>query len=228
MEVPAIHPVFAPSPLVVFQGLAAPDERILVGRWDNLREFYYKIRNYIYISLRRRKMVRGDGDGLIGWLMERADRAKGDLWSNIDWPDFQQTWGRRNAQAVQAGLKSYWKRHAPLLPHEKPSPNQTARAVVFGLAGLHLAWEGGELQVATVTDSGATLLAGYAMNELNGFPPWFPALLEAKPVPVGAVVSECVRNAFSPEKSFPRPSLACWASLERRDLRRDSIYSHSW
>jgi len=98
---------------------------------------------------------------------------------------------------VQIGLKSYWKRHTPQLPHEKPNPNQTPYEVVFGLTGLHLAWDGGELPVAAVTDSEATLMARYAMNELNGFPPWFPALLEAKPVPVGAVISECVRGEWS-------------------------------
>jgi len=62
-------------------------------RWDHLREFYYKIHSYIYVSRRRRKIAQGDADGLIGWLMERAKRAKGDLWSNIDWPDFQKVWG---------------------------------------------------------------------------------------------------------------------------------------
>lgn len=166
-------------------------------QWDRLRSLYYKIYNRIYISLHVRQMARGEKNNLVAWLIERAERGQGHLWSSHDWPAFEKSWGASITRATQAGLKGYWRHHTPLLPHEKPNANQTSNAVILGLTGRHLAWDAGEFDIAVFTDADATLLTRYAVNELNNFPPWFPALLAAKPGPVGAVLSECIRGEWA-------------------------------
>jgi hypothetical protein len=166
-------------------------------QWDRLRALYYKIYNRAYISLRVRQMARGEKDNLVAWLIERAERGQGHLWSSHDWPAFEKSWGPSITRAAQAGLKGFWRRHTPSLPHEKPNANQTSNAVILGLTGLHLASDAGEFDGAVFTDADATLLTRYAVNELNNFPPWFPALLAAKAGPVGAVLSECIRGEWA-------------------------------
>lgn len=166
-------------------------------QWDRLRSLYYKTYNRIYILLRVRQIARGEKDNLVDWLIQGAERGQGHLWSSHDWRAFEKSWGKSITRAAQAGLREYWRRHTPLLPHEKPNANQTSNAVILGLTGLHLAWDAGEFDVAVFTDADATLLTRYAVNELNNFPPWFPTLLAAKPAPVGAVLSECVRGEWA-------------------------------
>lgn len=183
-------------------------------QWDHVRALYYKIYNRIYISLRMRQMARGENDNLVGWLIQHAERGQGHLWSNHNWPAFEKAWGTSITRATKAGLTGYWRRHTPLLPHEKPNANQTSNSVILGLTGLHLAWDAGEFDVTNLTDSDATLLTRYAVNELNNFPPWFPALLAAKPGPVGAVLSECVRGE--------------WAIQDDKRERWDVLYRLAW
>lgn len=175
--------------------------RVGSKRWwgqhrERLRSFYFKIYNRAYITARLRPLAHGRKDGLLVQILDRAERGQGSYWSSYDWPDFKKSWGRLITRATQAGLKGFWRRHTPLLPHEKPNPNQTSGVVVLGLTGLQLSWEVSELDVANFSDADATLAARYAVNELNDFPPWFPALLAAKPTPAGAVLSECVRGEW--------------------------------
>jgi hypothetical protein len=183
-------------------------------QWERLRTRYYKIRNRVVLSLHVRKIARGDKDNLIFWLINHAERGQGSLWSSTDWPAFEASWGPLITRATRAGLKGFWRRHVPSLPHEKPEPNRTSGDVVLGLTGLHLVWDAGEFNTATITDAEATQLTRYAVNELNGFPPWFPALLASKPFQVGAVLSDCVRGE--------------WAIQDDNRERWDVLYRLAW
>jgi hypothetical protein len=167
------------------------------NQWDRVKALYYRIYNRIYFMLRLKRIAEGRADDPLFWIMDRAAHGDGGLWSSVDWPGFEKEWGRSITRAVKSGLKTVWQRFPPPLPHEKPHANQTPHTVVLGLTGLHLSSNDGTLRVDHLAEAEATLLARFAMNELNGFPPWFPALLEAMPGPVGAVLSECVRGEWT-------------------------------
>ncbi len=183
-------------------------------QWDRLRARYYKVSNYVHISVRAHKVARGDMDNILSWLLNHAERGQGHLWSSVDWAAFEKSWGQRIACAARAGLKTFWRRYTPLLPHDKPNANETSNGVILGLAGLHLAWDAGELNVADLTDADVAALTRYAVNELNGFPPWYPSLMADRPVPVGMVLSECVRGE--------------WAIQEEKRERWDVLNRLAW
>ena len=80
------------------------------------------------------------------------------------------------AKAFRDGVVAYWRRYRPRLRSEGKSDNQTPFSVIFGLTGLNIESRETEGWVETLTQEEAEIAFRYAMDELNGFPEWFPAL----------------------------------------------------
>jgi len=104
--------------------------------------------------------------------------------------------GRLIAWAAKEGCKQAWRQFMPLLPHEKPNPQQTDHRVIVGLAGLQAAFTDNELDFAQISAEDARLAARYAVNELNGFAPWLPELTKHQPSAVQDVLSECISGEW--------------------------------
>lgn len=85
-------------------------------------------------------------------------------------------------EAAKDGFMAFWRLWAPLLRHEMPEVdrNKTEYVVSVGLAGLEMAADRG-LDFSALSHDDAVTAARYATYELNGFPAWFPDLVEAHP-----------------------------------------------
>lgn len=110
-----------------------------------------------------------------------------------------------------AGAEKHWRECAPELPSEKPERNQTNAQTILGLVALRAAWnERGTAYFDAFDETDALLAARYALNELNGLPPWFGALARAHPGPVGATLATVIQGewqATSADSQFGSPTL---------------------
>ncbi|MFO0121301.1 MAG: hypothetical protein ACK520_02355, partial [Inhella sp.] len=113
--------------------------------------------------------------------MRKLDGNQGSRWSNGDWRGLELEFGTKTPRAFRDGMVRFWRRHKPKLVSEGAAQNSTPLANLFGLAGLtieaaeepRLPWQ--------LTPEEAAIAFRYAMQELNGFPPWFAALSSAHP-----------------------------------------------
>lgn len=119
----------------------------------------------------------------------RGDQTK---YTSLDWERLAAKRGAGVARAVKSGCKRVWREFTPLLPHEKPWPNEVDRGVVAGLVGIQSMFTDGEHSFGSLSDADARLITRYAVHEMNGFPDWFPDLVAAKPAAVADVVRQCV------------------------------------
>jgi hypothetical protein len=108
------------------------------------------------------------------------------------WKGLADSRGSWIANAVKAGCKRVWRDSSPQLPHEKSRPNSLGPRLIVGLAGIQSAITDGELAFGSISDDEAKLLTRYAVNEMNGFPDWFPELAAVRPGPVAEILKECV------------------------------------
>jgi hypothetical protein len=85
----------------------------------------------------------------------------------------------------------------------------------------------GELRCESLSDDDARRATRYAVNEMNGFPNWFAGLAEAKPVPVGEVLTECVHGEwkYPVEREFAMDVLAdlAWEGRPLARLMRPAV-----
>ena len=93
-------------------------------------------------------------------------------WSEGRWRPLIPLFGDEVAEAYRDGAIAYWRKHNPVLRSEGAAANQTYSTTIFGLSGLE--FEAREKGIDDLSDADAELAARYAMNELNGFPSWFP------------------------------------------------------
>jgi len=114
-----------------------------------------------------------------------------------NWQCLSDKRGAKIAEAVKAGCMRTWQTYSPPLPHEKSRANEVPSAVIVGLAGIQSAITDHVLAFNSISDDDVRLLARYAVNEMNGFPDWFPDLATVRPRPVCDVLNACVVGEWS-------------------------------
>jgi hypothetical protein len=99
--------------------------------------------------------------------------------------------GDEVAEAARQGLIAHWRISAPLLRSRKePGDWSSIRWVdLLGLSGVSLEAASGDSWVNRLTALEATLAAGYATLELNGFPRWLSVLAASWPEEVRTVLA---------------------------------------
>lgn len=102
-------------------------------------------------------------------------------WSIGNWRDLEPEFGTRTPRAFRDGLVRFWRRYTPKLASEGAMQSSTPFADIFGLAGLTIEATEDPTTLLRLSPAEAAVAFRYAMQELNGFPPWFAALSSAHP-----------------------------------------------
>lgn len=102
-------------------------------------------------------------------------------WSIGNWRDLEPEFGSRTPRAFRDGMVRFWRRYTPKLASEGAAQGSTPFADIFGLAGLTIEAAEDSTFPWRLTPAEAAVAFRYAMQELNGFPPWFAALSSAHP-----------------------------------------------
>lgn len=112
------------------------------------------------------------------------------------WKPLISKWGTSIALAAAAGWKATWRKFEPLLPYQKPNPNQTDLRIIVGLSGINISLDEGELKFSRISTNDAKRACLYAVNEFSGFTYWLPELAQYHPGVVQEVLSECIRGEW--------------------------------
>jgi hypothetical protein len=161
------------------------------GRFYSVRNKYRELQwSWAYL----RHIIRLKNGQATNWLYNLAWEAdEGSFqYAPKTWDKLVKKRGRLIAWAARKGCKSVWRQFTPLLPHEKPKPLETDHRVMVGLAGLQASFSDGELDFNQLSENDARLAVRYAVNELNGFPPWLPELAINHPEAVRDILTECI------------------------------------
>ena len=114
-------------------------------------------------------------------------------------------------EAAKDGFMAFWRLWVPLLRHEMPEVdrNKTEYVVLVGLAGLEIAADHG-LDFSALSHVDAVAAARYATYELNGFPAWFPDLVEAHPDAILQTMGPALRDEYwtPADAGFPHDVLS--------------------
>jgi len=125
-------------------------------------------------------------------------------WAQSNWKAIISDFGEEIGEAAREGWKKRWVRWKPPLPHEREDPNRVDHGVPIGLTGLQIAADDG-LDFSTLTDEEAGTAAHYALSELNGFPDWFPRLVESHPETVCNVIRKQIIAEFKIASNVSSP-----------------------
>ena len=153
------------------------------------------------LSLAKEGRIWNNTDWLLREIQEKTHA--GNRLTASDWelliPDF----GETVAQQFRDFCRAFWKRYTPPLRPESAEGSRTIPdALIVGLSGLAMEASGDETWAERLTDDEAEIATRYALWELNDFPDWFPALLQAKPKPVRKMLREEIEwecGAFPPD-----------------------------
>lgn len=121
-------------------------------------------------------------------------------WTDGDWTFLIDEYGEAVADAFRDGAVAYWRRYKPKLRSEGAPPNQTPFSVIFGLTGLSIEARETTGWQDSLNDEEVGLACRYASHELNGFPTWFPQLLEKYPKLAGDFLLTEIRYELSIEQ----------------------------
>lgn len=113
--------------------------------------------------------------------MRRLEENDSSRWSIGNWRDLEPEFGLRTPRAFRDGMVRFWRRCTPKLVSEGAVLGSTPFANIFGLTGLTIEATEDPQFPWHLTSAEAALAFRYAMQELNGFPPWFAALSSAYP-----------------------------------------------
>ena len=101
-------------------------------------------------------------------------------WTDGRWRVLIQMFGEEVAAAYRDGAMAYWRKYDPVLRSEGAEANKTPAMVIFGLTGLEIESRERPGSLEELSQPDAERATRYALNELNGFPSWFPAFYEAQ------------------------------------------------
>jgi hypothetical protein len=172
--------------------------RSLRSRWGWLRE------QWIFLTHIHRLMS-GKRIDWLRYLIHEAASKESSRWAPDSWRELRSKRGRIITWAAKRGCKRLWRSFEPLLPHEKPKPNETDIRVIVGLAGLGAAIQDRELELASLSVKEARAAARYAVNELNGFAPWMFDLARSHAMQVQEILTICVEGEW---KNYRKQDLA--------------------
>jgi len=159
---------------------------------NGFRERYSEMHYQIWLWRNIKKLRDGTAVNALVYLAREAGEDH-NHWGVRSWKPLVVKRGRRIARAAAAGWKAFWPTFVPLLPHEKPKPNQTDHRVIVGLSGINISLADGDLDFATMSPEEARIACRYGVNELNGFAEWLPELANRHLAVVREVLGECVR-----------------------------------
>lgn len=111
----------------------------------------------------------------------RSSDGIGGFWTSGNWSSLEADFGPDVARAFRDGVVAYWRKNVPKLRSEGKAQSSTPFSVIFGLCGLAIEASETENWPSTLNEDEAALAFRYAMDELNGFPDWFPGLFAAFP-----------------------------------------------
>jgi hypothetical protein len=177
-----------------------------------LLERYFRHRNRLQLWWGRRRMERGLWWGGVWFVVERARRgASSSQWGDHDLGQVAAIFGKAVVSCAMAGAEKHWREHAPDLPSEKSECKQTNAHTILGLVALRAAWNArGRAYFEALGEADTLRATRYALDELNGLPPWFGALVQAQPGSVGATLARAIRGewlAIAADSQFGSPTL---------------------
>lgn len=91
--------------------------------------------------------------------------------------------GWRIRKAAEEGCIKIWESHTP----------EIAFKTIFGIpgaVGIQILWKRGNLHFSELSPQEADRCSRYSLQEINGFPPWFPDLVSSQPWAVRSVLVE--------------------------------------
>ncbi|MBI1817261.1 MAG: hypothetical protein HYR72_20000 [Deltaproteobacteria bacterium] len=205
-----------PPLLAIFRQLAARE------RWPHFKRIWYQYvtvklaskwwwERRLYEMKRRWREIRAQCNLLLhiralrsgvetGWLAQLVFEAPERGGENHLTPKSRNRMRQKRRRlitwATREGCKRVWRRFVPPLPHEKQNPGAIDNRLIAGLAGLQASLADGQLDFSNLPGQEAELAVRYAVNEINGFPPWFGDLVARRPDAVHRVLSQCIQGEW--------------------------------
>lgn len=112
---------------------------------------------------------------IAGWLLQTNPHSR---YGDINFEVFERAVGRQIAEAARQGMARLWRNQPPRFKEDEP--NSTFHIAAAGLQGLHLELGDGA-RLPKLSDDEVRRALRYALIEINGYPKWFWALVEAHP-----------------------------------------------
>jgi hypothetical protein len=183
-------------------------------RFEPMREHYWNARNRLHLWWRRADLAQGRWWHGSWFVIERARTERStSQWGSHDLAAPIARYGGTVVEAAMAGAERIWRQVRPDLPHEKPERNQTSARTILGLVALQRAWEArGAPYFHSLTRQEAEAAARFALNELNGLPPWFAELASAHRQTVADAITLALEGEW---RSTPADSQFSSPSLQR-------------
>ncbi len=191
-----------------------------------LKQAWGFIRDWLILHRRSRLLVQAKR---IDWLSRLAREAgtESTQWAAIDWNLLARKRGRLIAAAVREGCETFWRRYTPQLPHEKPVRNETSFKVVIGLVCLESLFVRRAIDFAALDPQEAEIACRYACNELNGFPDWMGALVEAQSAVCSKVFAAAIAGEWQAPADDQQPgdvtSRLRYAEMQVRGFARETV-----
>jgi hypothetical protein len=129
----------------------------------------------------------------------RSGESQHNWWTEGNWRSLIEEFGDDVALAFRDGAVGYWRQNTPLLRSEGAVANTTLFSTIFGLTGLSIEARETADWPSALTPAEAELATRYALQELNGFPVWFPQLHKAFPSQVLDVLLKEIKHELSTE-----------------------------
>jgi len=131
----------------------------------------------------------------------RDDKRMSGRWTEYGWQKLIPEYGDDAARFYRDSAIQLWRHNKPKLRSEGAPLNQTSYATIIGLAGLEIeSVEANNSFPLGLTPNEIEHACRHASFELNGFPSWFPKLLETYPEPVTDFLMQEIRYELSIEK----------------------------
>lgn len=160
------------------------------------------------------------------YLLERMrelEEGSHPRWTLGNWRSLEGEFGAPAARAFRDGLVNYWRKHAPKLVSEGADLVEVPHKDLFGLAGLTVEEVDTPGVVATLTLEEARVAFRYAMREMNALPTWFPALFEAYPQKLAAMLLSEVEFELQMDPPSPVTFYAIARIHHARDWLGESL-----
>jgi hypothetical protein len=156
-------------------------KRQAAARAKKQAEQFQKDKEYVqsHIELIRDPKFPNPADlSRLHWYLHEKVREKNSSssrWTDGRWRELIPMFGEEVATAYRDGAMAYWRNYKPVLRSEGAEANSIPTKVIFGLTGLEIESRERPGGFLDFSQSDAELASRYALNELNGFPAWFPA-----------------------------------------------------
>ncbi|MHB8419516.1 MAG: NACHT domain-containing protein [Myxococcales bacterium] len=151
------------------------------------------------LAPRKLEISAGTDERLMTWAWMQLD-GDGHKHGRIGMGGLIDVVGPDLAESFVAGLQRWWRLKSPPMPD--PGVNEASVAVLAGLTGISLELER-RPDARLLSDDEVRLAAAYALYEINGLPPWFETLRNARPAVVASVLKAAVAAEWdSPSESY--------------------------